>query len=182
MRIAQRVGSRDSAIEVSCVGRPRTSRRTMFTGERTDSVDVDATLGEVERDLGAGVAHADDEHALAGEGRGVAVVAAVQHAAGEQLPVGERRELGTTLAPVATTTCGARTRARRRCAPASRLVAPHDGGDLGPEARSDPVLPRVRLEVVDDALARHVARQRAAGNGMPGSADCSLTVCRCRRS
>ena len=68
--------------------------------------DGDAVLGEIEGDLGAGVAHADDEHALAGERRRVAVVAAV-----DDPPAGPNRSSpsifganGWLFAPVVTTT------------------------------------------------------------------------------
>ena len=50
----------------------------MLTGERTDSATGDAVLGEIEGDLRAGVAQADDEDAPARERRRVAVVAAVE--------------------------------------------------------------------------------------------------------
>jgi hypothetical protein len=75
-------------------------------------------------------------------------------------------------------------RANRIAAAGRRPPPAFDRDDrrrLDAEARRDPGARGVGVEVVDDALARHVARS-TAGNGIPGSADSSLTVCRCSRS
>ena len=133
----------------------------MLTGERTESATADALLGEIERDLRAGVAEADDEDAVAGERRGVAVVAAVRDGAGERrLAFDLRQPTATLLAPVVTTTTRERKTRPMACvvrhAPSSsRTIAvgllAEDGLDAG--------MRRIGDEVVDDALARHVARR-----------------------
>ena len=140
MASPQRVGSRDSAIEVSCDGRPSTSRRTMFIGERTRERSTSTPLSARSRAISAPVLPMPTTSTrLPAKGCGVAVVAAVQDARRRTRP-GRRcgAARGTPLAPVATTTWRARKRGPRAVRTSQRpsrgTTAAHPAPKCGPDA------------------------------------------------
>ena len=147
--------------------------------------DGDAVLGEIEGDLGAGVAHADDEHALARERRGVAVVAAVDDPAARDealLAVDRRREGMVVRAGGDDDGVGNEGRARNasRCASGPRRRGRSRSLPRRSKARCRPAPRRPRGSRRRPGAARSAAA--SSGNGRPGSADSALTVCRCSRS
>ena len=117
-------------------------------------------LGEVERDLRAGVAHADDERTPPGEIGAAAIVAAVHDAAGEDVVALDRRHVRDVVRAGRDDDDARPERAAvdGRRQPAAAFDR-HDRLRLGAEAWRDAGTRGVVLEVVDDALARHVLRQ-----------------------
>ena len=80
MRSTRRAGKRRYRIAHDRIGKPRRSRGRIWTGTADRQRDIDAGIGKVERDLAAGIAEADHQHALAGVGRRIAIFAAMDHA------------------------------------------------------------------------------------------------------
>ena len=91
---ATRGGSHCSAAGKKRIGTPKSSRGTTLTGLRTERVTSIRGFGEVERDLGAGIAVADDQHAFAGERSRIAIAARMQDRAAERLDAGPCRRMG----------------------------------------------------------------------------------------
>ncbi len=131
-------------------------------------VGADAVLDQVDRLLARGVAEADDEDRATAPALAVAVLARVEQVTGVGLHArpggtqGSARRAGghhDVAGPPLPIRGG-------RDPPA---VGPGQPGDLGPVVRLDPVVGAVSLEVLDDLVARRVARpgrrHRQAGQG-----------------
>ena len=183
-------GSRRTAMPVYCAATAPCAPQDVRHRAHRQAHARGAVLDQVDGQLGAGVARADDEDVLAGVGRPVAVVPASTTSpdslAGQASPA-----RGVWLKPVATTAYGAVS------VVPSASVSVHDALRAGrrgrprwPEAHVEPVVGGIQLEVAHDVVAgdpaAHLLRDREARKagefavcaGAAGRSGCATT---CRR-
>ncbi len=86
--------------------------------------DIDAGIGEIKRDLAAGIAEADDEHALAGIRLGISIAAAVDDRAGINIKSRPGRTVGCVRNTRRHHHDRRRNRIKWRVGKPSRTVAP----------------------------------------------------------
>ena len=116
-----------------------------------------AVLGEIERDLRAGIAHADHQHRLAGERLGVGILRAVNDLALEFLDPGDGRRRRLGIVPGRDHDIAGADRSRGALDQPIIPVTP-DRTHRFAEARPQIKMRGVTVEILDEEIARHVAR------------------------
>ena len=179
-------GMRLIAMPISCAGMPAVARRTICGGVRTESLELlRSAVGDVVRDLGAGVAGADDEHVAAAVRLGVPILRRVHELAGEAVearPVGDERRAVVARRD----DDGRRAAARARSRGASRRRRGRSASTRVPVRTSSPCASRRRRAGTRSGRrARPSGRSGAASaarEGPRGGAACAAAAGRSARA
>ena len=118
--------------------------------------DINPGFGEVERDLGAGVAIADNQHALPRQTGRIAISARMHDRAGERLDAGPCRRVGVVGPAGRDDDDGRASRVLAGLDAPCPPVTPHRA-NRRVEDRFQGELCRVGLEIFDDSSARGIA-------------------------